>query len=129
MVPSTDWVRGANRLHRHERCSQSWEWREWRARDYFNGGAGDDRLLGRAGDMLNGGTGADTFVLGLRDATIVEDFNAEEDIIELSYEGDVPILNTAKTNAGLTLLVNGEVVAILDNLETLNLADVTLVVA
>jgi hypothetical protein len=79
--------------------------------------------------VLNGGTGADTFVLGLRDAAIVEDFNAEEDIIELSYEGDVPILNTAKTNAGLTLLVNGEVVAILDNLETLNLADVTLVVA
>ena len=98
-------------------------------RDYLNGGEGDDRLIGGAGDVLNGGTGADTFVLGMRDAAIVEDFDANEDTIELTYEGDIPVLSTVKTELGLTLLANDEVVAIFENLETLNLAHVTLVAA
>ena len=85
--------------------------------------------MGGAGDVLNGGTGADTFMLGLDDDAIVEDFNADEDLIEITYEGKAPVLSTVPTDAGLSLLADGEVVATFGNLETLDLANVTLVAA
>lgn len=97
--------------------------------DYLNGGAGNDTLMGGAGDVLNGGKGADTFVLGLGDDAIVEDFNAEEDTIEITYEGNAPTLSTVPTDAGLILLADGQVVATFGNLETLDLASITMVAA
>ena len=98
-------------------------------RDYLNGGAGDDILRGGDTDQLHGGTGADRFELDRNGAPVIEDFDMTEDRIEITYEGEIPTLSTEMTDAGLTLIADGEVVAIFDNLDTLDVSTVSLVAA
>ena len=95
-------------------------------RDYLNGGAGDDILMGGTGDNLHGGTGADTFKLMVDNNATVEDFNPAEDIIEIAFDGAVPLLTTSLSDAGLMLLADGEVVATFTNLIDLDLVAVSL---
>jgi Ca2+-binding RTX toxin-like protein len=59
--------------------------------DFLSGMAGDDVLFGGAGsDTLFGGAGHDTFVMGgddQGDMDVISDFNALEDVIDLSGAG------------------------------------------
>lgn len=98
-------------------------------RDYINGGAGNDTLTGDQGDLLNGGPGADVFALARANGVAIEDFEPAEDTIEITYEGPPPQLATVRSEAGLTLLADGEVIAIFENLDHLDLDQVMLVAA
>lgn len=97
--------------------------------DYLNGGAGDDRLMGGAGDNLHGGTGADVFALTVQNDALIEDFDPSEDLIEITHEGEPPILSTTQSENGLVLLADGEIVATFANLSNLDVTKVTLIAA
>jgi len=97
------------------------------ARDYINGGDGNDTLMGDTGDILNGGTGADTFSLMTESVVTIEDFDRDEDTIEITFTGDVPILATQPTAEGVTLFADGEPVATFDNITSLDLERIVLI--
>ena len=103
------------------------------ARDYLNGGDGDDILLSGAFDNLNGGNGADVFNLlanGPAAATI-DDFQHGEDTIVVVYDGAVsePDLSVEEDETGTTLLADGAPVAFLAGVSGLDLGSVQLVAA
>ncbi len=98
--------------------------------DYLDGEDGNDRLSGGAGDdTLQGGRGNDVFALVERSNVTIQDFDAKEDLIEIAYEGDPPMLNTSQTEDGLALLANDDVVTTFTNLTVLYTATVSLVAA
>ncbi|WP_394155485.1 calcium-binding protein [Loktanella salsilacus] len=98
--------------------------------DYINGGAGDDTLLAGAGDHLNGGDGFDTFVVQADGNNTIDDFNPAEDVIEITYSGDVPPVLTTTTDAdGTTLLADDTVVARLSGVTMLDTSTILLVAA
>lgn len=100
------------------------------AQDVLFGGAGDDRLVAGFGDYLNGGDGADVFVLEDNADGYVADFHETDDLLEVIYEGDTPpTLTTAETEDGLAVMADGEVVAVLGGLKSLDLGRVMLVAA
>lgn len=100
------------------------------ATDYLNGNAGNDRLVSGAGDHLNGGKGEDVFAMNAGASGFIDDFSNADDMIEVLYEGDEPpMLTTESTDDGLALLADGQVVAVLGGLETLDLERVSLVAA
>jgi Ca2+-binding RTX toxin-like protein len=98
--------------------------------DYINGGAGDDLLLAGVGDHLNGGDGADTFSVLPGGHNTIDDFNPAEDMIEITYAGDVPPVLTTITDAdGTTLLADDAVVARLSGVTALDTSTILLVAA
>lgn len=119
--------------------------------DTLFGGAGDDVLYGdddSEGDDLIGGDGHDTIYAGQFDrvslgagddvlkavngaAVHVDDFNPDDDRIEVLYEKgtEPPTLSIVKTETGINLVADDSVVAILDGVSSLNVADVALIAA
>ena len=119
--------------------------------DTVYGGAGDDILFGdddAVGDDLIGGDGNDIFQAGDQDsltlgagddviriaaaATItVDDFNPDDDRIEVIYErgNPVPTLETVTTETGLLLRADDQLVAELRGVYALDLDDVKLIAA
>lgn len=98
--------------------------------DYMNGGAGDDLLLAGQGDHLNGGEGADAFGLLADGKNTIDDFDPDQDMLEVTYFGDTPpVLSTALGDDGLTLLADDTVVAYLSGVKTLDLSTVVLTAA
>lgn len=96
--------------------------------DYLNGEDGDDRLIGGGGDVLTGGAGADSFNLRADTDGVITDFDASEDRLEVEYEGDrPPVLSTVRAPEGLTLMADETVVAVLQNVTELDLAQVALI--
>jgi Ca2+-binding RTX toxin-like protein len=92
--------------------------------DVLNGDAGNDLLVGGAGDVLNGGTGDDTFLVGdwlqAGEQVIIRDFDVEDEVVLYRYSGAAPDLdyNTVVNSDGssdIEVTVNGEVVAYLEN--------------
>lgn len=95
------------------------------APDFLNGGAGDDLLIGGMGDWLNGGTGADTFRIADSVPVVIDDYSADEDTLELIYQGDTPpLLTTQPHPGGLTLLADGMAVAELNGIDTFDVTSV-----
>lgn len=96
------------------------------ARDTLNGGLGNDTLVPGAGDLAYGGEGDDVFVLndwmtGGASATIA-DFTEGQDHIVIGYESDTApqIDNSYDPQTGvLTLLANGEVIAVLPGVQSI----------
>lgn len=76
--------------------------------DVLSGGAGEDLLFGGNGDdTMTGGDGMDWFVLDGGNDTVT-DFNAEEDILDLSGTGvSVADISSTQTDAGLQLSWEG----------------------
>ncbi len=95
--------------------------------DFLNGGSGDDRIEAGVGDHLNGGTGADTFAVLNNGGAFIDDFDPAEDVIELGYDTVPPVLTTANGDDGLTLFADGEAVATLGGVTTLDLSTVRLI--
>lgn len=96
--------------------------------DYLNGEDGDDRLIGGSGDVLTGSAGDDSFILRAGTDAVITDFDATADQIEVEYEGDQPpVLATVGGPEGLTLMADETVVAVLQNVTELDLAQVALI--
>ena len=96
--------------------------------DMVLGGAGDDLLLGGAADLLTGGAGADTFAtvlsgtLGEGAPPLVTDFDPATDSLQLLYDATdpAPVISTASTAAGTTVLADGIPVFILQGIAELD---------
>lgn len=97
--------------------------------DHLVGGNGNDSLFGGAGnDTLEGMDGADSFVLLADSDAVITDFDAASDRLEVEYQGDLPpVLATLSGSDGLTLLADETVVAVLQNVTELDLAQVALI--
>lgn len=96
-------------------------------KDYLNGSEGNDTLIGNNGDVMSGGEGADRFEI--IDGTVSIMDYADDDLLVLSYEGDVPVLTTETTSDGTTLLANGLPVASLFGVTTFDVSNVEMVAA
>jgi Ca2+-binding RTX toxin-like protein len=97
--------------------------------DFLNGGAGDDVLWAGVGDHLNGGTGADRFAMEVNSSVFVDDFDLDEDTIEVAYDADggEPILSFIDNDDGVILMADDTVVATFAGLTSLDLALVPVV--
>jgi Ca2+-binding RTX toxin-like protein len=109
--------------------------------DTMSGGAGNDVLIGDAGDVMSGGAGADVFSAILPAAPLdpadpafgqvvrVADFNPAEDQLEVQVEsqGDVEIA-VAERDQGVMVTVDGENVIFLPGLraDQVDVADILL---
>jgi Ca2+-binding RTX toxin-like protein len=89
--------------------------------DVLAGGWGVDSLTGGNGDdLLNGGWGED----------VIDDFNPAEDLLAITYSGDVPPVLTTTYDAGLaTLLADDAIVARLTGVTALDTSTVLLIAA
>lgn len=82
--------------------------------DYLNGGSGNDHIIAGAGDIANGGAGADTFVIEAANGVVtVDDFNPDEDRLEVEYQGTVPVITTQLTDSGTDVMADGTTIAVL----------------
>lgn len=103
--------------------------------DFLNGGDGDDVLVLGSGDIATGGAGSDTFVLGPwidpDDPAILTDFDPAEDRLSIAYDaqGAVPEVTTSydADARGLRVFLDGELVAFLSGVESLQSDLVTMV--
>lgn len=109
--------------------------------DTMSGGAGDDILIGDAGDVMTGGAGADVFSAIIPAAPLdpadpafgqvvrVADFNPAEDQLEVQVEsqGDVDIA-VEERDQGVMVTVDGDDVIFLPGLraDQVNVADILL---
>lgn len=94
-------------------------------RDYLNGSEGNDRLIGNDGDVMSGGTGDDIFQVK-NGAVSIMDYEANE-ILVLHHDGDAPTLTTSTSDTGVTVLANGNPVAVIFGVTTFDLGAVHLV--
>ena len=93
--------------------------------DTLNGGEGDDTLVLGAGDLGHGGDGRDDFVLTDRidgGTATIADFVDGEDRIVIEYASDIaPQVDRVfdPETGALRLVVDGEIVAILPNVQSI----------
>jgi Ca2+-binding RTX toxin-like protein len=90
-----------------------------RAADVLDGGDGDDILLGDRGDTMTGGLGTDFFEVTLEDGVQpvqITDFDPAAETMEI-FVGtlDAQVLSFADAAGGLQVLVDGNLVAVLQN--------------
>jgi len=111
--------------------------------DTLEGGAGDDILRLGAGDFGSGGDGSDTFLIdaaildaapgGATDPTVIRDFTAGLDLIEVEYEGrtepDSVVVQSRGDGSGSTIIVDGVTVAFVEGDAVLTPAQIRLVQA
>jgi Ca2+-binding RTX toxin-like protein len=105
--------------------------------DYLNGGTGDDTIAAGAGDMVNTGSGADSVLLDARLATdhqpLITDFSGEEDNLAIIYDDfsdpdpEITIEDDPTQENRQSILVNGTIVASLDDATDLSLSHITLI--
>ncbi len=103
--------------------------------DYLNGAEGDDTLYAGALDNLHGGNGSDIFAFDMdqadQGAANVEDFDAETDTLVVLYDGTMPEpdLTMSVTEAGTSLLANGQAIAFVQGVQMIDLDAVQLIAA
>lgn len=105
--------------------------------DYLNGGSGDDVIITGSGDIVTTGHGADTVTLNARLADdhepLITDFSTAEDNLAVIYDDladpdpEVTIEDDPDQQGRQSVLLNGSVVASLDNAPDLTLAHITLI--
>jgi len=97
--------------------------------DFVNGGAGNDLLIAGHGDHLNGGDGADRFATEVDTSAFVDDFNIDDDTIEIAYDGSgaAPVLSYFDTDEGAVLMADDTAVATFAGLTSLDLSNVPVV--
>lgn len=88
--------------------------------DVLYGGDGNDELTLGAGDSGEGGDGADRFVMdtGLEVAARITDWNGDDDRIVVNYVGTAdnpPEVEVVQAGADAHLVVDGEILAVLQN--------------
>lgn len=99
------------------------------SKDFINGGDGDDVFIAGSGDNLNGGDGADLFAMEIDTSALIDDFNIDEDSIEIAYDqtGPVPTLSYHDSDDGVILMADDTPVATFAGLTSLDLASVPVV--
>lgn len=97
--------------------------------DFLNGGAGNDHLIAGFGDHLNGGDGADLFSVETGSNVFIDDFNIDEDTLEIAYDatGGVPELTFFDTDEGTVLMAGETTIATFAGLTSLDLSSVPVV--
>ncbi|MDR9427798.1 MAG: calcium-binding protein [Salibaculum sp.] len=93
-------------------------------RDFVNGDAGADHVTGGAGDFLDGGSGTDTFAVMGADVTVM-DYTPGEDSLILHTSGAETTLSSEVTDDGVIVKADGEPLALLRGLETIDLDSIT----
>ena len=85
-------------------------------------------LLAGVGDYLNGGDGADLFGFEAESDAFVDDFNPDEDTIEIAYgAGDTPpVLQFIDNDEGVLLMASDNTVATFAGLTALDMAGVAI---
>lgn len=93
-------------------------------KDLMVGGSGNDTLDGGAGnDTMTGGDGADVFVFGANPGhDQITDFEDGIDLIDLSHYGAGASITTTQNGANVDLVVNGDLVVTVANMDA---ADIT----
>ena len=100
----------------------------WSGNDYLDGGTGDDVLSGGDGndilvggignDNMGGGAGDDVFVFDKDDGVDTITASAGNDQIKLNHIIGLQDLWYSRSNAGLTIAIEGESSITIDNLNT-----------
>ena len=100
----------------------------WSGNDYLDGGTGDDVLSGGDGndilvggignDNMDGGAGDDVFVFDKDDGVDTITASAGNDQIKLNHIIGLQDLWYSRSNAGLTIAIEGESSITIDNLNT-----------
>jgi Ca2+-binding RTX toxin-like protein len=94
-------------------------------KNYLNGSDGQETLIGNDGDVMSGGADADRFEITGGTVSIMD--YADDDLLVLNYEGNVPELTTQSTADGTILLANGAPVASLYGVTAFDVGTVQLV--
>jgi Ca2+-binding RTX toxin-like protein len=94
-------------------------------KNYLNGSDGQETLIGNDGDVMSGGADADRFEITGGTVSIMD--YADDDLLVLNYEGNVPELTTQSTADGTILLANGAPVASLYGVTSFDVGTVQLV--
>lgn len=95
--------------------------------DFLNGGEGDDRIAAGTGDHVNLGPGKDVLMLRADGGLVeVDDFDPQEDSLEIHYTGEPPQLSLTPTEAGTQVMANGKVLASLTGTHGLDLGSIRL---
>jgi len=81
-------------------------------------------VTGGDGDVLDGGSGSDTFTVLGGDVTVM-DYNPTEDSLILHTSGPGTTLSSAVTDQGVVVLADGEPLALLRGLGTIDLDSIT----
>jgi Ca2+-binding RTX toxin-like protein len=105
--------------------------------DFLNGGDGDDDLALSGGDFAHGGTGSDTFSLldwvAEGGVSTISDYDPQEDAIVLVYDATQtlsPDVSLETDDGGdVTILVDGDPVAVVAGGAGLTLADIRMAAA
>lgn len=100
--------------------------------DMLYGGDGDDELTLGAGDTGDGGSGSDRFVMdaGLESAARIADWNGNDDRIVVNYVGTAanpPEVEVVQAGADAHLVVDGEVLAVLQDTDADDVGNIDLV--
>ncbi|MCF2906275.1 hypothetical protein L0666_14860 [Octadecabacter sp. CECT 8868] len=77
--------------------------------DYLNGSEGNDTLIGNDGDVMSGGDGTDRFEVENGLVSIMD--YTGDDVLVVKYDDAVPTLTTQLTENGLLLLADGDAIA------------------
>ena len=98
--------------------------------DYMTGNMGNDTLFAEdSNDTLLAGAGDDVLAGGWGE-DVIDDFNPAEDLLAITYSGDVPPVLTTTYDAGLaTLLADDAIVARLTGVTALDTSTVLLIAA
>ena len=106
------------------------------ARDFLNGGRGDDTIIAGNEDFATGGEGADTIVAGhwINDgAAHFNDFDPAEDQVVVVFddtsasEPSVDVQSPSSDSSGPTILLDGVPILTLQPGATVDLGDISLI--
>lgn len=99
--------------------------------DVLDGGAGNDIIHAGAGDTVNGGRGDDVITLSTDAAVYVDDYNVDDDRIEVYYDSDdlKPELHVTTEDHGVALWADADLVATFGGIAELDMARIALLPA
>lgn len=99
------------------------------APDRLFGGEGHDQIWLGNGDTAEGGSGDDIFRIEDAAASVIADYNPDDDQVEVLYDptAPVPVLTTETTDTGVNLLADGELVAVFSGTKDFDVGRVALI--
>lgn len=100
------------------------------AKDFLNGGAGDDWILADANDHVNSGSGSDTIAVLVNDQgpAVLDDFDPREDTLIIGYPAgsSPPELTAVADNGGIMIFADENAMLYLQNSQSVDLGQIRL---